>query len=406
MNKPYFPQEPVLIVDDQSKNRFAFRQTLRLAGIPSVEVTSGTEALRFLLNQQVSLILLDIQMPGMNGFETAQFIRQNPDYQEVPILFITATYRSDDFADYGYSVGAYDYLTKPVDNRLLVSKVKLFRALYFEKQELRQAHQQLQWQHEQLKAVKTQAFQTAKLVALGKLATGVAHEINNPLTFVNSMLEDWSEELQEAEEIDRKELQADLRQGLLQTKRIAKIVRHLMVFGRGEDGTHGAADLKVVLANSRMLIGEQLREQGVDFEVDLPEGLPFLQGSLYELEQLLLNLLHNALEAFDPSADRKMLRLTAQVEPDGSWVTLRIQDNGPGIAEETLSKIFDPFFTTKDIGRGAGLGLAVSHGLARAMGGSITCESSGSTGTTFSVTLPVAEPFVRRLEAEEALSEG
>ncbi len=388
MNTTYHSQEPVLVVDDQEKNRFAFRQILKLEGIPSVELESGTEALRFLLHQSVSLILLDVQMPGMNGFETAQLIRENPDYQEVPILFITATYRSDKFADYGFAVGAYDYLTKPVDNRLLVSKVRLFRALYFEKQELRRAHQQLKLQHEQLKSVKTQAFQTAKLVALGKLATGVAHEINNPLTFVNSLLDEWAEDLQNPEAVDLHQLQQDLEQGRQQTQRIAKIVRHLMVFGRGEEGTQGPSSLRAVLENSRLLIGQQLQQQHVDFEVDLPDTLPLLQGSQQDLEQLLLNLLHNALEAFEPEAPSKQLHLKARVK--GEKVVLQIQDNGPGIEEEALGKIFDPFFTTKEIGRGAGLGLAVSHGLARAMGGSITCESSAVAGTQFDVTLPLA----------------
>jgi signal transduction histidine kinase/DNA-binding response OmpR family regulator len=141
---------PIMVVDDQEANRFSFRQILEKEGFAVVEAESGRAALEYLLQHPVSLLLLDVQMPGMNGFELTQAVREDERHRNTPILFVTATLRSEQFINYGYAVGAHDYLTKPVERHVLTNKVRLFHTLYQQQVALQQSNNKLAMLNEQL----------------------------------------------------------------------------------------------------------------------------------------------------------------------------------------------------------------------------------------------------------------
>ncbi len=231
-----------------------------------------------------------------------------------------------------------------------------------------------------------------RLAAVGTMAAGLAHEINNPLTYVKTGLEELIEDAERASpqlsSEERLELANDALHGV---GRVETIVNSLLQLSR--DGEQGSAedtldvDLVQAVASAVALVEPKLRSKA-QLQVELPNGLP-TRGRPGELVQILLNLLINAGQAMPPGeVDRRFVRVTGGRSPDGRQVYVDISDNGDGIAPDTLARVFDPFFTTKGVGEGTGLGLSISRSIAKAHGGSLDACSSAEDGTVFRLALP------------------
>lgn len=243
-----------------------------------------------------------------------------------------------------------------------------------------------------------QLVESEKLASIGRLAAGVAHEINNPLTLIAGYIEilaglsaSLGKEAEENVKIIGEEVD-----------RIAQIVRNLLSFARPPATETQTCRIPDVVRRIVSLVGRQFGVRGVNLEIDVPEDLPKVNGSSAEVEQVFLNLMMNALEAMPEGG---VLRLRARAiqallpsggpEEDGERrpvpaVEITFTDTGCGIPEENLRRIFDPFFTTKDVGKGSGLGLSICYGIVKRCGGSITVSSEVGVGTTFTVSLPAA----------------
>jgi signal transduction histidine kinase len=220
--------------------------------------------------------------------------------------------------------------------------------------------------------------QTEKLVAVGKLAAGLAHEINNPLGVISCYAELLRQSLTDPQA--REDLAVIERHAVM----AKKVLRDLLDFARPRQATPGPCDLAALVASLSRIFDIQAQARRVRLSTRAPAGLPLANADASALEQVLSNLLLNALDAVAP--DQGEIVLEAGAGPDARTVYLRVADNGPGIAPEDTPRIFDPFFTTKEAGRGSGLGLAVVYGLLRDMNGRIEVENSG--GAVFTVTLP------------------
>ncbi|HEX4445183.1 MAG TPA: PAS domain S-box protein [Polyangiaceae bacterium] len=241
------------------------------------------------------------------------------------------------------------------------------------------------------KALEAQLFQADRLAAIGTMAAGVAHEINNPLAYVMLNL-DWiarklPESVRDPSSIDALiELLHEAHRG---AERVANIVRELRTFSRADGETRRRVDLSVVVRSAIRIAGHEIRHRArvsTSFE---PTGVVWANES--RLEQVVLNLLLNASHAMPESrADSNEIRV--KVRSDGSdRVVLEVIDNGEGIPQEVLPRIFDPFFTTKPRGVGMGLGLSICHGIVMSLGGQITVNSNPHEGTTFRVSLPTTD---------------
>jgi len=219
---------------------------------------------------------------------------------------------------------------------------------------------------------------TEKLAAVGRLAAGVAHEINNPLTGVLT----FAHLLRDKENLDEQDRE-DLDLIVRETSRAAQIVRGLLDFARERPAEKRPLDLNVVLRQTLQLLGNREAFQHVTVVEHFEDSLPPVSGDTHQLQQVFLNLCLNACEAM---ADGGTLTLTTRVE--GGMVCVEVADTGCGIKQEHLDQIFEPFFTTKPVGKGTGLGLSVSYGIVQEHGGRVEVSSQVGRGTTFRVLLP------------------
>jgi signal transduction histidine kinase len=241
------------------------------------------------------------------------------------------------------------------------------------------ASEQLRNQVEQIERSERLLMQAAKLASLGELVSGVAHEINNPLTVMLSRMDYLRDlnadggvpsEVTESIEVVRRHM-----------NRIRKIVQDLLSFARPHPIERRWMELHDVVRRSTELIGLRLRTAGVSLRIDLPPDLPQLHADADRLEQVLINLVNNAVDAMPGGG---ALRISARQQ--GRDVVLAVSDTGVGIAEEDLKKVFDPFFSTKK-GKGTGLGLSISHRIVRDHGGQLWAESQPGRGSTFFISL-------------------
>lgn len=238
----------------------------------------------------------------------------------------------------------------------------------------------------QLKTAQTQLAAQDQLASLGMLAAGVAHEINNPLSYVAGNLELIERRLQQR--AADPELQAMLAEATQGVVRIRDIVRNLRRLSRVEAPDHRVPiDLREVIEVTARLAGNQVSHQA-RFEVESPNEPLIVDGDAGRLGQVVLNLLVNAAQAVPAGRPDNLIRLSAR--RDANEAILEVEDNGPGIEADALTRIFDPFFTTKPVGLGTGLGLSVCKGIVAALGGTIEARSAPGAGASFRVVLPLS----------------
>ena len=233
------------------------------------------------------------------------------------------------------------------------------------------------------KALRAQLLQTEKLAAVGQLVSGVAHELNNPLTSVMG----YSQLLLASDVAP--EIKEDLRTIHHEAQRSAKIIDNLLTFARKETAEKRYCDINQILRDTMELRSYQLKVDNVQLTRELDEGLPWTMAAPHQLQQVFLNLINNAHQALMESDGPRRL-VVRSATADGA-IQVTVIDNGPGISEEHLGKVFDPFFTTKEVGQGTGLGLSIAFGIVQEHGGTIWAESTRERGTVFTVELPVVD---------------
>jgi signal transduction histidine kinase len=234
-----------------------------------------------------------------------------------------------------------------------------------------------------LKDAQAALIQSEKMSAFGQLSAGIAHEVKNPLAGILGYaqlsikkLEDDSPVLKNLKTIER------------ETKRCNSIIGNLMKFTRQEESELAPTEINDVVEDAIAIVAHQLGVSHVHIEKDLAAGLPLVEGSANQLQQVFMNILINAQQAMDGQPGT--VRITTRALDDGQLV-IRISDTGPGLPKEIQDRVFEPFFTTKPAGKGTGLGLSVTYGIIRDHGGDINLESAPGEGATFIITLPVAD---------------
>jgi signal transduction histidine kinase len=248
--------------------------------------------------------------------------------------------------------------------------------------QLRQTQQELQTRIEAQLDAERRLIQAEKLAAVGEMAAGIAHELNNPLTTVTGFTELVLDDLPEDAE-SRPDLELVLREA----KRARDVVRRLLDFSRRSESERTRVDLNELLDDVLSLTHHLMHTSGVQLEVSLSKNLPWVSVDRNQMKQVFLNLFHNALQAM-PTGGQLFVRTGTRQRGGRKWVMASIRDTGAGIAPENKERIFEPFFTTKSSQGGTGLGLSVTYGIVTDHGGEIDVESEVGNGTNFTVWLP------------------
>ncbi len=252
------------------------------------------------------------------------------------------------------------------------------------------------WSESERKELEIQLQHTHRMKGIGTLAAGVAHELNQPLmvirTFVQMMLRNIEEDSEYYEEIMMMEKN---------TGRMKSIIDHLRDFSRQTPSELKPVDVNALVEDAFLLVNEQLRRSHIRVEKELGTGLPEVMGSFNQLEQVLVNLVTNAMDAIEDNRGNPasqggdpenrsdgMLKIITRLADDAEHVEILVSDNGKGIPEAKVSRVFEPFFTTKDVGKGTGLGLSISYGIIKDHHGNIEVMQTGPAGSTFSMKLP------------------
>jgi two-component system, NtrC family, sensor kinase len=412
----------ILVVDDNSNNIKVLVDLLREAGHRVLVANSGESALEKVQVVSPDLILLDIMMPGIDGFETCTRLKSNEKTQDIPVIFSSALSDTVDKVK-GLQLGAVDYITKPFQQDEVLARVNVHLKLYHLSRELERRVEERtarltetlsQLQHSQL-----QLIQSEKLSTLGQLVAGVGHEINNPISFIDgnlqyaqryaidvlALLNLYQQEFPiptekivvKSDEIDIEYLQEDFLKliGSMQEgiNRIIAISQSLRNFSRTDFDRTSEFNLHDGLDSTLLILKYRLKnaESGTGITISKQYGeLPEIRCYPGQLNQVFMNLLGNAIEALE-EAETAYPEITITTEAiDGQWVQVAIADNGSGIDAAIQAKLFEPFFTTKPAGKGTGLGLSISYEIiVKQHKGTLQCISRPGEGTTFLITLPV-----------------
>ena len=234
----------------------------------------------------------------------------------------------------------------------------------------------------ELESRQEQLVQSRKIAAIGTFTAGIAHELNNPINNIYLTAETLLEDYETLLPPEGKELVLDV---LNQAERAGEIVRNLLDFSRSEMPSFTEVSIKDVVERTLKLVKNQIMLAGIALKTNIPQDIPSIQGNSRNLEQIFLNLFINAIQAMPGGG-----QISVQVQRHGTdRIRIDLRDSGKGIQSEHLEHIFEPFFTTKGVGRGTGLGLAVTYALVKRHGGVIEVESEEGVGTTFSIYLPI-----------------
>ena len=382
-----FPAEPqssatLLVVDDEDLNRQLFEAQLLPEGYDVVLAADGAEALDLLERRQPDLVLLDVLMPGMNGFQTCRAMRRILGKKYLPIVFVTAL-TDRDSRILGLDAGGDDFLTKPVDETELVVRVRnLLRVKAYH--DILARHRELL--EEELDRTRGQLLHADRLATLGTLAAGVGHELNNIASVLKASLFMIREDLESGlapQEDDLENLEACLRH-------VTNHARQMQRLGRPSSGDAEVVDLGAVASDVLEMLRLTGRIKYVEVERAFPGEPVLVAAPRTGLEQVLINLVANAADAVADNADVPG-RIVLEVSADASVerAVCRVSDNGNGIPEERLATVFEPYFTTKPEGRGTGLGLVVVKSIVESCSGTISLASREGEGAAFTVELPL-----------------
>lgn len=424
----------ILSVDDKAENLYMLEALLRGHGHQVDSASNGVDALMLASRKHYDLIVSDILMPRMDGFQLCRELKRDERLRDTPFIFYTATYTDAKDASFALSLGADSFLVKPIEPSGFLKAIeevisrraqkpapipeepaepeavylkeynaRLIAKLEKKMLDLEQANRALEAdiaERERAEAerakLERQLRQAQKMEAIGTLAGGIAHDFNNILAGIIGFGELARQDVQ-----DPAATRQHLEEIMKASQRARELVRQILAFSRQQEQTRQPIKLHVVLDEALSLLRASIPKT-IDIRADLDRSIPTVLADGTQIHQVATNLITNAWQAIGDKAGVIQVKVApfkvdedfARTHPDlrpGNYVRLSVTDNGPGMNGSELDRIFEPFYTTKDPGAGTGLGLAVVHGIMKASDGAITVYSEVDRGTTFNLYFPALE---------------
>ncbi len=409
----------ILIVDDEFVSRMTLQNLLASLG-ECTTVESGEDALMVALSDNPpDLILLDILMPGIDGFEVCKRLKAASQTKDVPVIFLSANTEVEDKTR-GIELGAVDYITKPFHKAEVKARVRTHLSIKKMREDLREKNITLERQVDEirektelLREKDLQLIEMDRISGIGTLAAGIAHEINNPLGFLKSTLGTLNKNVDKMRDAlgywKDKPATDPLVQGYLEyvaainldrvvnsldekfdratrgLTRIMDIVNSLKRFSGIDMEPLAQIDINNNITEILKVAPNQ-EEKKIEIVTQLQDELPLIECAPYEINQCLLQLLKNAVDALDKTGN---IKITSEWRRKDAQIVIRIVDSGRGMSPEVLRQAFNPFFTTKPVGSGTGVGLSLTERIIKRYGGMIQLESTAGLGTTATIKLPV-----------------
>lgn len=384
MIKDRYIKPKILLVDDVETNLYAMKKVLSDLVAEIITAKCGEEVLALVLQYEFALILMDVNMPGMSGHETAELLRGNDNTKHIPILFVTGISKDDECIFKGYDVGAVDYLFKPVNTHILKSKVNIFLELYLQRKAVdvvdkleREIYERQIVEKSLLE--KTQALSQSNY-ELEQFAYVTSHDLHAPLRAIDNLSQWIEEDLKEILTGDSKKHMELLR---MRVHRLEKMIDDILQYSRA-----GKNGIEPEIVDVRKLILEviEMQDPPEQFVINLGDSMPTFQTSRIAMQQVFTNLIGNAIKHHE--SNNGCIDIT--VRETEMFYEFRVSDDGPGIPSEFHEKVFLLFQTLKprDQVEGTGLGLSLIKKLMERIGGSVQLQSSLGKGATFVIRWP------------------
>ncbi|MEO6961338.1 MAG: hybrid sensor histidine kinase/response regulator [Puia sp.] len=372
----------ILIVDDTQENLFSLKTLLELHSFPTDTASSGEEALKKVLKKSYALIILDVQMPGMDGFEVAEILSGNNASKDIPIIFLSAINIDKKYITRGYLSGGIDYVTKPIDPDILLLRVKTFYRLYEQNRVLNAVQDNLRKEIEIRKVAQEEALAASR--RKDEFMSIASHELKTPLASMKAYIQLLDRSLDKNDK-----LRSYVDRTLNQINKLNMLITDLLDVSRIE---HGKLKFNESIINFNDLIRdatEMIRQTHPDYQITVTgkDGIQVV-GDENRLEQVLLNYLTNAVKY---SPDSKEVQVNTRLE--NNLVIVAVSDFGIGIDKKSQSEVFRKFYRVEGAEhrfQGLGVGLYICSEIIARHKGSCWLQSEPGKGSTFFFSLPVA----------------
>ncbi|MGD9310381.1 MAG: ATP-binding protein [Desulfosarcina sp.] len=382
MDTDQLKQINLLLVDDEADFRNTLAKRLLKRRLRSLQAPDGETCLAILAKQPVDVVVMDVMMPGINGIDALLTIKKH--YHQTEVILLTGNANTQDGVE-GIKSGAFDYLTKPVEFEHLLGKIV-------------QAYDKIISDREQKLAkeykarIEQQMIATERLAALGTLAAGVAHEINNPLAIINESAGYLRTVLQKKDLTERSykaSFDKVLEKIETSVKRARRITHQLLADVGKNEPVLAQIDMQALVNETVQLIRRDADSKKIRVNIEAIRNQRALWADPNQIRQVLINLLNNAIQASDEGGE-----IIVRLQSTDQGASIDVIDSGIGIPKENVDRIFEPFFSTKAPGKGTGLGLFVSRDIIEKCGGRLTVESQLGKGACFTIQIPNQNRFI------------